>query len=131
MAGEREQSALGAVLRRWRDALEHWWSGADSRRDPLERWWDTVDSGQVPDGPPIERLAADLRRLAGESVRLHADHRVSARAFHLHVTELAYDETLLMACGALGVETGTATAPLGSTRRLELEVELARRGLLW
>ncbi|MFD2082153.1 hypothetical protein SAMN05421678_101481 [Actinopolymorpha cephalotaxi] len=131
MADERGQSALGPVLRRWREALERWWKGADGRRDPLERWWDTVDSGQLPAGPPIERLAADLRRLAGESVRLHADRRVSARAFHLHVTELAYDETLLLACGALGVETGAATAPLGSTRRLELEVELARRGLQW
>lgn len=131
MAGERGQSALGAVLRRWREAFERWWNGTDGRRDPLERWWDSVDSGQLPTGPPIERLAADLRRLAGESVRLHGDRRVSARAFHLHVTELAYDETLLLACGALGVETGTATAPLGSTRRLELEVELARRGLQW
>ncbi|GAA2754921.1 hypothetical protein [Actinopolymorpha rutila] len=131
MAGERGQSALGAVLRRWREGLERWWNGADGRRDPLDRWWDSVDSGQVPTRPPIERLAGDLHRLAGESVRLHADRRVSARAFHLHVTELAYDETLLLACEALGVETGTATAPLGSTRRLELEVELARRGLQW
>ena len=131
MAGERAHSELGAVLRRWRESLERWWNGVDSRRDPMERWWDSVDLGQAPNRPPIERLAADLHRLAGESLRLHADRRVSARAFHLHVTELAYDETLLLACGALGVDTGTATAPLGSTRRLELEVELARRGLEW
>jgi hypothetical protein len=131
VAGERGQSALGAVLRRWREGLERWWDGVDSRRDPMERWWDSVDAGQVPNRPPIERLATDLSRLARESVRLHADRRVSARAFHLHVTELAYDETLLLACGALGVDTGTATAPLGSTRRLEFEVELARRGLQW
>jgi len=80
---------------------------------------------------PIERLAADLRRLGEESCRLRADPGISARAFHLHVAELAYDDTLLLACRALEVETGAVQTPLPAIRRLELEAELARRGLQW
>ncbi|GAA4989273.1 hypothetical protein [Actinopolymorpha pittospori] len=118
-------------VERWRQVLQRWWEGSDSWRDPLDRWWDGVDTGRAPSGPPIERLAADLHRLSAESVRLHADSRMSARAFHLHAAELAYDETLLLACEALGVDTGGATAPLPSIRRLEIEVELTRCGLVW
>jgi hypothetical protein len=80
---------------------------------------------------PIELLAADLRRLGQESVRLHSDPRVPARAFRLCAVELAYDDTLLMACRALEVETEGATSPLPAVRRLEVECELARRGLEW
>ena len=108
------------------------WLGQALRRGVgPDRGWGDVDVDMRPTHRPIERLAADLRRLGQESMRLQADHRVSARAFHLHVAELAYDDTLLMACRALGVETGAVRSPLGGVRRLELEVELARRGLHW
>jgi hypothetical protein len=108
------------------------WLGQAFRRSVgPDRGWLDVDFDLEPTHPPIERLASDLRRLGEESMRLHADRRVSARAFHLHVAELAYDDTLLMACGALGVETGAVRSPLSGVRRLELEVELARRGLRW
>jgi hypothetical protein len=64
-------------------------------------------------------------------MRLHSDPRVSARAFRLRAVALAYDDTLLMACRALEVDTGDATSPLPAIRRLEVESELARRGLHW
>ena len=108
------------------------WLGQALRRGAaFDRGWDGVDVDAQPTHRPIERLAADLRRLGGESIRLQADRRVSARAFHLHVAELAYDDTLLLACEALGVETGALRSPMSSVRRLEIEVELARRGLSW
>ncbi len=108
------------------------WLGQAFRRTAApERAWGGIPPGERPSHPPIERLAADLRRLGRESVRLQGDQRVSARAFHLHVAELAYDDTLLLACAALDVETGAARSPLSGIRRLELEVELARNGLRW
>lgn len=107
------------------------WLGQAFRRniDPDRGWG--LDLELQPTHPPIERLAADLRRLGRESARLQGDRRVSARAFHLHVAELAYDDTLLLACAALGVEPGPVRSPLSGVRRLEIEVELARRGLHW
>jgi hypothetical protein len=80
---------------------------------------------------PLEILVADLRRLGREGVRLQQDARVSARAFHLHATALAYDDTLILAAEALGVDTSTARPPLTGMQRLDLEVELTRAGLRW
>jgi hypothetical protein len=84
----------------------------------------------VPGTRPLEVLVADLRRLGREGVRLQTDQRVSARAFHLHAAALAYDDTLLLAAAALGVET-EARPPLTNIARLDLEAELARAGLRW
>jgi len=104
------------------------WLGQAMRRGnaPLD-----ADLGpSVPGTRPLEVLVADLRRLGREGVRLQSDQRVSARAFHLHATALAYDDTLLLAAEALGVET-KARPPLTNVARLDLEVELARAGLRW
>jgi hypothetical protein len=116
MAGGRVLDWLGQALRK----------GVGPTPD-----WHAATAGVQPAQRPIERLAADLHRLGEESMRLHADQRVSARAFHLHVVELAYDDTLLLACRALEVETQGARSPLSGVRRMELEIELARRGLRW
>ncbi|MEA2295650.1 MAG: hypothetical protein QOE86_3289 [Solirubrobacteraceae bacterium] len=53
----------------------------------------------VPDGPPIEQLAVQLRRLS--AVLTAAGPVSSVRRFGV---ERAYDETLIKACGALGID---------------------------
>jgi hypothetical protein len=104
------------------------WLGQAVRRGSDPR--DPDKGANVPGIRPLEVLVADLRRLGREGVRLQTDQRVSARAFHLHATALAYDDTLLLAAAALGVQT-KAHAPLTNLARLDLEVELARAGLRW
>jgi hypothetical protein len=122
MASGRVLDWLGQVLRKG--------AGPVRGGGPVPDW-NAVAAGVQPAYRPIERLAADLHRLGEESMRLHADRRISARAFHLHVTELAYDDTLLLACRALEVDTCAARSPLSGVRRMEFEIELARRGLRW
>lgn len=113
-----------------------WLTQAFRRSQPLrkgsapDRAWPDIEPDAVTPRP-IELLAADLRRLDRETMRLHNDPRVSARAFRLRAVALAYDDTLLMACRALEVDTDGATSPLAPIRRLEVESELARRGLHW
>ncbi|MFF0149392.1 hypothetical protein ATK36_0031 [Amycolatopsis sulphurea] len=83
----------------------------------------------VPSGPPVEQVAADLRRvrrtLAGFPPGTPAARRIGTRQ--------AYDELLLTACRELGVEHRLATLPEGFERELErLRVAdtLSRRGLV-
>jgi hypothetical protein len=81
------------------------------------------------DVTPIERLAADLHRLA-----IHLDtversdemHRVA----RLRAASLAYDDVLLSACRTLQVEVPDRT-PLRPVERLQTEAALAQRGLVW
>ncbi len=75
------------------------------------RWWgflagllpDRADHGPKPVGPPIEQLAADLRRL----LRLHGELTVSAhlamRAHRLWAVEAAIGVRAVEAAKALGV----------------------------
>jgi hypothetical protein len=78
---------------------------------------------------PVERLAADLHRLAGHLDSLeHSDQM--HRATRLRAASLAYDDVLLSACRTLEVEVPDST-PLHPVERLQTEAALAQRGLVW
>ncbi|MFC3448946.1 hypothetical protein [Amycolatopsis speibonae] len=93
------------VLRRWR-----------VRREP-----------EVPAGPPIEKLAADLRRVH----RLLAELPSGASAVRRYGTRQAYDALLVQACREVEVEHRLGELPEGFDRgieRLRVEESLAERG---
>jgi hypothetical protein len=78
---------------------------------------------------PVERLAADLHRLA-----VHLDNVERSddmhRAARLRAAALAYDDVLLSACRTLDVDVPDST-PLHAVERLQTEAALAQRGLVW
>jgi hypothetical protein len=78
---------------------------------------------------PVERLAADLHRLA-----VHLDNVERSDEMHrvarLRAAALAYDDVLLSACRTLDVEVPDST-PLHAVERLQTEAALAQRGLVW
>lgn len=78
-------------------------------------------------GAPLERLAADLRRLR-EVVRGDA-HRSAAQQLG---NRLAYDQVLIQACSMLEIEHELRDATSGMERdieRLRVEAELERAGM--
>lgn len=82
-------------------------------------------------GPlPIERISADLRRLATEIEYLHGAP-VPARYSRLLAASIAYDDVLLAACRALDVPVAAQRGPLPPVERLEAEAHLAGAGLRW
>ena len=84
-----------------------------------------------PAGPPLEQLAADLRRLY---VRTHAPTR-GARMPKQRGVQMAYDQRLCETARALGVPTSMADLPAEGfdreAERLRLEHELVRAGVVW
>ena len=79
-------------------------------------------------GPPVEQLAADLRRLSAASREVP---RGTSHARHRGV-KIAYDSTLASACRALDVPQALETLPLGLDRdleRLRVEAALEEAGL--
>ena len=83
----------------------------------------------VPDKPPIERLAADLRRV-DKAIRELPD---GASIVRRRGTQQAYDALLRQACDALRVPDELDSLPDGLDRDLErarVEVELQRAGLV-
>lgn len=77
---------------------------------------------------PLERLVGDLRRLKADLSRLlTAD--VPGRVSRLRVLSLAYDDTLLACCRAVGLPE--PQAPLSPVGRLEAEAALAQAGVTW
>jgi hypothetical protein len=84
-----------------------------------------------PQGPPIERLAADLRRISANLDALVAAGPIPGRILRVRSTTAAYDETLLMACRALDVEPAGGSVPMSSGQRLRTEAALANAGLRW
>ncbi|WP_410654712.1 hypothetical protein [Amycolatopsis sp. lyj-112] len=92
------------------------------------RWWRRRREPEVPAGPPIEQLAADLRRVH----RLLADLPSGASAVRRHGTRQAYDALLVQACQEVEVAHRLDTLPEGFDRgieRLRIEESLAERGL--
>ncbi len=85
----------------------------------------------VPQGPPIERLAADLRRISANLDALVAAGPIPGRILRVRSTTAAYDETLLLACRALELEPAGAAIPMSSEQRLRTEAALASAGLQW
>ncbi|MGI3782489.1 MAG: hypothetical protein ACRYG2_17140 [Janthinobacterium lividum] len=78
-------------------------------------------------GAPLERLAADLRRLR-EVVRADA-HRSAAQQLG---NRLAYDQVLMQACSMLEIEHDLREETTGIERdieRLRVEAELERAGV--
>lgn len=85
-------------------------------------------SPPTPAGPPIEQIAADLRRIRTQIEHVPPGLPVARRRGW---TE-AYDDVLVAACEALGLEQELKGVPEGARRDLERErVErlLAREGL--
>lgn len=77
-----------------------------------------------PRHPPVERLAADLRRVRRDLVRLRPDAPVVRR----RATNQAYDALLAQACEAVDVSHRLAEVPEGLEREVErLRVEEALR----
>ncbi|MDX6234002.1 MAG: hypothetical protein QOH68_3084 [Nocardioidaceae bacterium] len=84
---------------------------------------------QRPQAQPVERLAADLHRLA-----VHIDTIERSQEMHrvarLRAASLAYDDALLSACRTLEVAV-PETTPLHPVERLQTEAALAQAGLVW
>jgi hypothetical protein len=80
--------------------------------------------GPAPTSPPIERLAADLRRVH----RTLADFPPGTPNVRRRATREAYDALLTQACAAVDVQHRLDTLPDGMDRELErLRVEDALR----
>ncbi|WP_037303876.1 hypothetical protein [Amycolatopsis orientalis] len=94
----------------------------------LVRWWRRRREPEPPAGPPIEKLAADLRRVH----RLLAELPPGASAVRRHGTRQAYDALLVQACREVEVDHRLDTLPEGFDRgieRLRVEESLAERGV--
>jgi hypothetical protein len=99
--------------------------GDSIRRIRLRRWRAT------PAIPPLERVAADLRRLHGELTRMEdTPDSTPGRSVRLRAVRAAYRDSLLIACRALEVPVNRgdlSRAPAAEIYRLE--AELLDRGL--
>lgn len=78
---------------------------------------------------PVERLAADLHRLAVNLDKVERSDEMH-RVARLRAAALAYDDVLLCACRTLEVEVPNST-PMHPVERLQTEAALAQRGLVW
>lgn len=81
-----------------------------------------------PAGPPIEAVAADLRRL---HVEVHAPRPGTTMARRRGIVA-AYDDTAVLACRALGIPTTLLDTPEGIEReseRLRVEFLLQEAGV--
>ncbi|RZQ63266.1 hypothetical protein [Amycolatopsis suaedae] len=91
----------------------------------LVRRWRQRRRPTVADGPPIQVVAADLRRVR----RLLAQYGPGTPAARRLGARQAYDALLVRACTAVGVEHRLAEVPEGMDRDIErLRVEEALRG---
>ncbi|MFI5586799.1 hypothetical protein ACIA5G_17275 [Amycolatopsis sp. NPDC051758] len=94
----------------------------------LLRWVREKRVKPQPQGPPIERVAADLRRVH----RLLAGYPSGTPAARRFGTRQAYDELLTQACRQIGVLHRLEELPEGMDReieRLRVEQSLRERGL--
>jgi hypothetical protein len=92
-------------------------------------WRKIRPAKETPSGPPLERIAADIRRIGANIEALPPRAPVVKRKAVI----LAYDDALGAACRALGIEDSLAGLPFGPTRdaiRLRIEAELACAGLV-
>lgn len=78
--------------------------------------WLHVEPPPAPAGPPIEQIAADLRRLGRQRLTLGARSPI----WHTAV-QRAYDERLCLACRSLGIEQH-----LAELDGLDLDIERVR-----
>jgi hypothetical protein len=97
----------------------------------LWRRWDDRERGPAPVGPPIERIAADLRRLNGERGHLRQEVPGPGRGVRSRALTAAYIDVLTDACRVLEVAppspSGSGMAASAEIERVE--AELRGRGL--
>jgi len=98
--------------------------GAATLRDRLR-----PGNHELAPGQPVERLAADLHRLAVHLDTVERSHELH-RVERLRAAALAYDDTLRSACRTLDVDV-PEISPLPPFVRLQTEAALAQRGLVW
>ena len=103
--------------------------GASRALDRLTRWNGPRTRTPSTSDPGLERLVGALRRLEQDYSRIQASD-LPGRATRLRTVALAYDDTLLACCRALGLPQ-PASAPLGPLTRLQTEAALAQSGLTW
>jgi hypothetical protein len=95
----------------------------------LVRWVRRRRATRLPAGPPIEQLAADLRRVHRVLDHYGPGTPMVRRAGTLQ----AYDELLAQACTAMDIEHELNKLPLGVTlelERLRVEESLRTAGLV-
>jgi hypothetical protein len=93
-----------------------------------ERWAARHADEPVPIGPPIEQLAADLRRLLRLHGELTASAHIAMRAHRLWSVEAAIAVRAVEAARALGVEHPEPERP-GALNRIELRTLLHDLGV--
>ena len=86
----------------------------------------------APTGPPLERTAADLRRLLAEHDRVRRSADVAVRAARLRALEGALTDCAVDAARALGVDLPprTGRAPLGPEQLRAALGRLADAGMV-
>ena len=102
-------------------------------QDEIARAWRTTrdrlhPAPEGPSGPAIEDVARSLRRLRGQVLAPAPGTTMSRR----RATTAAYEDLLLQAAQALGIEDTLSDTPEGTDReaeRLRLEHQLREAGL--
>ncbi len=95
----------------------------------LARYEPTGRASVPPPVRSIEQVVGDLRRLGDQHRRLRQGE-AAAKAARLRSLMLAYDDTLLAACVAVGLPQA-GQPPLPDAVRLEIELALTEQGLVW
>jgi hypothetical protein len=112
------------LVGRWDETLRRW----RERRSSAAAHRQAVRELRHQQGVPIERLAADLRRLRailGTDAHRSAAHQMGNR--------LAYDKLLMQVCEMLEIEHDLEGESIGFERdieRIRVEAELERAGLI-
>jgi hypothetical protein len=117
---------LGLVGFFW--LLAHAVEGVTLGRSGARRQWFAPPPRPLPDGLPIERIAADIRRIRPQARHLEQGMPMARRI----AIVAAYDEALLDACRALEVPTELDRITDRFEReseRLRTEAELERAGV--
>lgn len=114
--------AMAAGLR-WlvTGAPPHWVEQIDRRRCAPAAGTDSM---------PQVLHELELARLADEVQRVRAQDR-PGRRLQVRATTAAYDDALVQACRALGLESPAGTPPLSDAQRYEVETALMAAGVQW
>jgi hypothetical protein len=108
--------------------LAHAVEAATLGRSGARRTWFASSTRGIPDGLPIERIAADIRRIRPQARHLESGMPMARRI----AIVAAYDEALMDACRALDVPTDLdriVDSLERESERLRTEVELERAGV--
>jgi hypothetical protein len=126
VAADEAFEHVGRALRRWRRRLLRWMGGRVLEGSFGRRWRlvrlthalkapDALEDSQ-PSCPPIQQVAADLRRLNRQRVGIATRSPVWFTA-----VQRAYDDRLRVACEQLGIEQH-----LGALTGIDLDLERVR-----